>query len=191
MNADTIKESGVDAVIIAVGATPMVPEIQGVEKGLVVGALDVLNGTKVGEEVIVIGGGTVGGETALFLAEQGKKVTIVEMLPEILPELLTRRGPRQSFFERLARCKPTVKVYTETRLEEIIDDGVVVSDKYGQRSRLRADTVILALGFKTDRKLYDELMCLPNCEVYMVGDYVEPREIYDAIHEGHLAARDL
>lgn len=189
-NADleAIKRTGAKVVILAGGATPIVPDISGINKPIVVSALDVLNGAKVGQELLVVGGGLVGSETALFLAEQKKKVTIVEMLDQILPKT-NAPIPRLAFFERLN--KQNVKIETNKKLEEITDDGIIVTNGEGRKIRLKADTVILALGLKADHQLYNDLTSLPGIDVYAIGDYAEPRNIYDAIHEGHVTARNI
>jgi 2,4-dienoyl-CoA reductase-like NADH-dependent reductase (Old Yellow Enzyme family)/thioredoxin reductase len=186
--AEVIKKSGVNAVIIAGGATPIVPDVPGIDKSIAVGALEVLNGARVGNEVLVIGGGLVGCETALFLAERKKKVTIVEMLDQILLEMNVA-GPRLAFVERLN--KQNVKIEINKKLEEIVDDGIIISDREGKKSKLRGDTVVLALGLKANTKLFNELVSLEDIDVYSVGDSGKPSNIYDAIHEGHLVARNL
>jgi len=147
-----------------------------------------LNGAKVGEEILVIGGGLVGCEVALYLAEQKKKVTIIEMLDQILPEMEVASSSL-AFFERLSR--QTVRVMTKTKVVEITDNGIVVTNSEGKRIEVSGDTVVLALGLRSDQKLYDEIASLPGMDVYTVGDYREPRKIYQALHEGHLAARNL
>lgn len=187
-NAEVIKKSGANTVIIAAGATQIVPDVPGAGKNIVVEAMEVLNGAKVGKEVLVVGGGLIGCETALFLAEQKKKVTIVEILDQILPEVQVVSS-RKALVESLDKQSVTIK--TNTRLEEITDDGIIVSDMEGRKSKLKGDAVVFALGLKADDKLYNQLISLPDIDVYCVGDYVEPRKIYDAIHEGHLIARNL
>jgi len=187
-DAEVIKKSGMNAVIIAGGAIPIIPEVPGIGKSIAVGALEVLNGAKVGNEVLVVGGGLVGCETALFLAEQKKRVTVVEMLDQVLLEM-NAAGPKLAFFERLN--KQNVKIEINTELEEIVEDGIIVSDKEGRKRKLKGDTVVIALGLKAQNKLYNELVPLADMDVYSIGDYVKPRNIYDAIHEGHLIARNL
>ncbi len=187
--AEKILASQPDAVILAAGAAPVVIDVPGLDKSLVRGALDILNGAKTGQEVVIIGGGMVGSEIALLLGEQGKKVTIVEMLAKITPMPEERKGPRNAYFERLAKCQYPLKVMTETRLEAIMDTGVIVSARDGRKSELKANNVVLALGFRADKSLYNELKTHEGLEVYTVGDYVKPREIYDAIHEGSAIAR--
>jgi NADPH-dependent 2,4-dienoyl-CoA reductase/sulfur reductase-like enzyme len=187
-DAETIKRRAVEVVIIAGGGSPIVPDVPGVGKPITVSALEVLHGAKVGKEVIVVGGGFVGCETALFLAEQDKQVTIVELLDQVLPET-DAVGPNLAFFESLN--KHQVKIETNTKLDEITEDGIIATNREGKKTKIKGDTVVLALGLKADSKLYDEITFLPGIDVYSVGDYGEPRNIYDALHEGHLTARNL
>jgi NADPH-dependent 2,4-dienoyl-CoA reductase/sulfur reductase-like enzyme len=142
-NAEVVKRSEAEAVIIAAGATPIVPDVTGIGKAIAVGALEVLNGATVGNEVLVVGGGLVGCETALFLAEQKKKIAIIEVLDQVLPEMEVM-SLRMAFFERLNKLN--VKIMTNTSLEKITDDGIVVSDNEGKKIKLNGDTVVLALG---------------------------------------------
>ena len=76
-------------------------------------------------------------------------------------------------------------------LAEITDNGITVHDRRGEKSMIKGDTVVLATGFTPNRRLFDALAQLPDLEVYAVGDCVEPRMIFDAIHEGHWTAHGL
>jgi 2,4-dienoyl-CoA reductase (NADPH2) len=88
-----------------------------------------------------------------------------------------------AYSERIANVG--MKVLTSTRLEKIDKKGAVVSGKKGEET-LKADTVILALGFRSCSKLYDELK-ESGKEAYLVGDAVHPGKIFDAIHTGYRA----
>jgi len=107
---------------------------------------------------------------------------------QVLPEMNVA-GPRSAFFERLN--KHQVKIETNIRLDEIVEDGIIVTNQEGRKTKIKGDTVVLALGLKSDSQLYDEIRSLPDIAVYSIGDYAEPRNIYDALHEGHLTARNL
>jgi pyruvate/2-oxoglutarate dehydrogenase complex dihydrolipoamide dehydrogenase (E3) component len=98
-------------------------------------------------------------------------------------------NPRLAFFERLS--KQDVKIHVGMHLHEVVDDGVIVHDRYGARSERKCDTVVLATGFLPNRTLFDELSQPLDSEVYAIGDCVEPRMIFDAIHEGHWVAYGL
>jgi 2,4-dienoyl-CoA reductase-like NADH-dependent reductase (Old Yellow Enzyme family)/thioredoxin reductase len=189
-NAVDIAKGGFHALIVATGGMPITPEIPGMNKPVVVKALDVLNdkaGT--GQNVVVVGGGLIGCDLALFLAEQGKKVTLIEMLDEIAKDM-ERKAERKSFLGRLG--KTDVQVYVRTKAVEIVDDGVIVTDSKGKNRKLEGDSVVLAVGLApAPWPDLEKIMKQGDIEVYEVGDCVKPRKIFDAIHEGHLAARRL
>ena len=186
---ETILDEGYDAIIVATGASPIKPEVPGVDKPHVFDALEVLRGAKVGERVVIVGGGLIGRETALFLAQQRKKVTLSTRRNfETFAEDLGWHGPAQSFFELLQQYP--IDIHYERRLKEITDDGVIVVSPDGVEHKLEGDTVILAAGLKPNRELWEALKEKAE-NVYAIGDCVEPRAIFDAIHEGHFIARKL
>jgi len=182
---EQIRKLAPEVIFIATGSTPIVPEIPGVVKGKVVTATDVLTGKKkAGESVVVIGGGLVGCETALDLAQKGKNVTIIEILGRIARDM--HATSRQHILELLADSN--AKIMTETSVAEIKDDSVVIVDKSGNRSELENDTVVIALGLKSNRELAEALQdTVP--ETYVIGDCVEPRKVINAIWEGFRFAR--
>ncbi|NLZ93304.1 MAG: FAD-dependent oxidoreductase [Firmicutes bacterium] len=169
-----------DAVICATGSKPATPNIPGRDKKIATDALEILNGdTKPGKNVVVVGGGLVGSETALHLAENGHKVTLVEMLPQIMNDVAVT--DLLAYSERIA--KTDMDILTSTSLLEIVDDGVIVESKDG-RAKLVADTVILALGFKSEQDLYHTLL-ENGKETYLIGDAVKPGKIMDAFHTAY------
>lgn len=174
-----IKEQEFDAVVLAIGSIPLVPKIKGIDKRSVVTAVDVLNGRQVGQNVLVAGGGLVGCEVAWFLAEQGKKVCVIEAEEDIAPEMDI--GHKQVIFEKFSQYK--VQVLVGSRLEEVTDAGVIVVDRGDRRRNLEVDNVVLALGFEPRKNPLSGDIGIP---VYLIGDCVKPRKIYDAIHEGFL-----
>ncbi len=93
--------------------------------------------------------------------------------------------------EEHSRGRP-VSVHTGRRLERVDGDGIGVVDRFGGRSTIPADSVVLAAGFRPNRALIARLRDeLPYLQVLEAGDCVRPRKIFDAIHEGHLAAKLL
>ncbi len=174
---------GYDTVICATGSKPILPKIPGVEKPIAIDCLSAINGAKpVGKNVVVIGGGLVGTETALDLAENGHSVTLVEMLPKIMRDVAFT--DYLAYTERIE--KTDMRILTDTRLEEVLDNGARVSTRKGEKV-LEADTVILALGFRAEQRLYNELAAAGK-EVYLAGDAVKAGKIFDAIHTAYRIA---
>ena len=135
-----------DEVIIATGSKANRIPIPGIDKGIQ--AIDFLRGRKeVGENVTIIGGGLTGCEIAYELYLQGKKPTIVEMMDDLIvtPGIcLANTSFLRDFFEA-----NKVPVHLETKVSEIRDDGVTVTNKEGQKIDIAADNVILCTGYKS------------------------------------------
>ena len=175
--------AGYDAVICATGSRPILPGVPGIDKPGVMDALEVLNGVRKPEgRIAVIGGGLVGTETALHLAEQGMHTTLVEMLPKIMNGVAAT--DQLAYSERIA--KADMEVCTGTRLVSIGDGEITVSDHTGTHT-IPADSVIIAIGLKAQDSLYGEL-CAQGKEAYLVGDAVHPGKIFDAFHTAYRVA---
>ena len=175
--------AGYDAVICATGSRPILPGVPGIDKPGVMDALEVLNGARKPEgRIAVIGGGLVGTETALHLAEQGMHTTLVEMLPKIMNGVAAT--DQLAYSERIA--KADMEVCTGTRLVSIGDGEITVSDRTGTHT-IPADSVIIAIGLKAQDSLYGEL-CAQGKEAYLVGVAVHPGKIFDAFHTAYRVA---
>lgn len=178
-----------DVIINATGANPIVPNIEGQGKTSFVGAVDVLqNKATIGENVIVLGGGQVGVETAVMLAQQGKKVTIVEMTNKLLGGPNKPAPQVEMHANELFRVH-NVNVMTSTKLTEITEKGAIVENNDG-KVELAADTIIYSVGFKSDATLYDELK---NAGVitYNIGDSQRVSHILNAVHSAFEISNSL
>jgi 2,4-dienoyl-CoA reductase-like NADH-dependent reductase (Old Yellow Enzyme family)/thioredoxin reductase len=178
--AHTVEEIKPEVVVCATGIRATVPEIPGLSQVHVVQAGDVLEGkVEVGKRVVVMGGESVGCETAEFLAEKGKTVTVTRRGPEMALKVETVLRP---FFLGRLREKG-VTLLTGIRYTEITPEGLVVTTKDGQRRVIEADTIVLAAGSTPDKALYEEIKGRVP-EVYLAGDCLEPRKIREAIGDG-------
>jgi 2,4-dienoyl-CoA reductase-like NADH-dependent reductase (Old Yellow Enzyme family)/thioredoxin reductase len=175
-----------DVVFIATGSVPIVPENLEVKKGKIVTAKDMLAGVaSVGEKVVVVGGGMVGAETAEFLAERNKKVTILEMLGRIGADMVPL-----SIMLLYGRLKDLgVVMLTNANVEEITENGVIY-EKNGKKQTVEADSVVLAIGSKPNTGLMETLKSR-FVELYAIGDAREPSNILNAIHDGSRLARKI
>lgn len=182
-STETIAKLKPDTVIVATGATPLIPLIQGIDDPSVVTAVDVLNGSaKLGQKVLVAGGNSAGCETAVFIASQGKAVTVIKILPEMARDIYTAN--RLALFEMMRESG--VAVITGMKIVEVNSCGVVVEDREGKKQSIGADTIVLALGAKPERTLAEALI-KKGWPVICAGDCVTPRKVGDAIHEGYVA----
>ncbi len=176
-----------DAVVIATGGTPVMPDIPGIDKLNVITAQDVLSGkARAGQNVIIIGGGMVGCETGHYLAKQGKTVTIIEILKRMASDMFPMA--RRRLMDGL-RSK-NVSLLTSATCEEIRKDSVRVITTEGKKETIPADTVIIAIGYKANNRLYKALEGKVP-EIYCIGNSSEPRRILEAISEGYQAGLSL
>ena len=174
--ADTISKTNPDVLIIAIGSEYIRPSIKGAQNAFIAG--EILDNTSLaGDSVIVIGGGLAGAETALTLALEKKKVTIVEMLGHIA--LKHEPGTREALVQRLKSLN--VSIMTGHNILEIEASGqVTASDPEGNIIKIKADTVVLASGMAS-RTISDLSNIIPN--TFSIGDCVEARKIYQCMHE--------
>ena len=175
-----------DALIVAVGSTPLVPPIPGLADPRVILATDYyLREVEVGERVVVLGGGLAGCELAIHLGKLGKKVTLVEMRDALAPDANVRHRPLL-----LEQVAAHVEARTGLRCVEVGETGVICEDASGERVELPADTVICALGQKPRADVAASLRgCAPFVRV--IGDAGRVSTITNAVYEGYHAALDI
>ena len=195
-----------DAVILATGGVPTMPQITGIDKPNVIGGGDLHRRVKlalrffkpetlrslsklfmpVGKRVVIIGGAIQGCELAEFLTKRGRKVFIVEsgdVLGQGMVDVLL--GHLLGWFKRKG-----VVTITGVRHMEVTDRGVAILTREGEKRTIEADTVVTALPLSKDTGLMDKLRkTVP--EVYAVGDCNEPLLIVDAIGTGSRIARAI
>ena len=208
---ETILDENPDAVVMATGSSPIIPPIPGIDGKNVVRAEDVLlDKVDVGDEIVVIGGGATGTETALYLARlntlpaesamylvqhevipfedafekwrYGKKITVLDMLPKFGSNI--GQTTRWTILQDLAYRG--VKLIPNATVEEITESEV----KYSvgdERKSIPCDTVVVAVGVKPNNALYEELKDKIK-DVRLIGDAKSPRKGIEALEEGFKAA---
>ena len=156
-----LSEIKADEIVIATGATPKKARIPGFEK--TIEACDyLLSDKKVGDNVVIIGGGLTGCEIAYELSLNGKNPVIVEALNDLMatPKLCLANS---SYLRDYFKYK-NVPVYLESKVMEIKDDGVIIEDKNGKRTAIKADNVISAIGYNPNP------LAKKGRHVHIVGD---------------------
>lgn len=177
---EIIDDLDPDAVIVAVGAEQIVPNIPGVEKAVM--SFDVFGHEEEnvkGKKVAIIGGGDIGVELGIYLNELGHECTIVEMGHYIAPK--AQLTERISYLEWLEQEK--VQTMVDTKCVEITDKGAVIEDADGNQNLLEADTVIIAVGTKSLAEERDKFIDTAF-DVINVGDCVKASSIVHAVHTG-------
>ena len=184
-----IKKQEADAVILATGTNESHPNIPGLDKA--VSSLDAIDHPeKLGQKVVIIGGGLVGCEIALDEANHGKSVTVVEALDDIMAAGGAGAPyPNRQMIVDLFENKG-VTVLTNTKLVEVTDEGALVEKTDGSRELLKADTVVSALGFRPAPNLKEEWKEL-NIPMYEVGDATGAGTILKAIWDAYDAANSI
>lgn len=186
--AETIRDGGYDAAVIAVGGAARKLCVPGIDQDHVSYAMEYLGGSKKlqGDTAVVIGGGITGAEAALELAAEGKSVTIVEVMDQFLA---THATVVPGYLAALEKAQ--VAVITGYRLERMTKDQAVIVDRFGNTRELDADCVVICAGFLPQTALAEELEETTDMEVYMAGDCKKVRQIQDAVHEGYVAGRSI
>ncbi len=173
-----------DTVVCATGVNPITLSIEGAKRAVT--ATDVLKGKPCGKNVVVIGGGSIGCETAEFLAKQGKKVSIIEMTDTLAGN--TGKTDQTILLGHLKGYK--VQLLTECKVEKITQNGVVYKTKNGSKKTVNADTVVFAVGGRPETSLYDSLKDEVK-EIYNIGDSNGGGIIPNAVYEGYTVGNKI
>lgn len=180
---EKLRSDQADTVIVATGAKTTIPGIPGISENTARTAIEVLRtGITYGEFVLIIGGGMVGLETAEYLADMGKKVTVVEM-----DKIASDIGPttRWDFISRIRR---KIKILSSTRVTGISGNIVHILDKDNKDSEIKTDSIIIASGMESDRSIVNDIE-KSGLEYHIIGSCRKPGLIDDAIHEGFETGR--
>ena len=178
-----------DAVVAAVGAAPIIPRIPGVDGAHVTIATQALcHSETIGDKVVVIGGGEVGVETGMFLAQQGKEVTVIEMRDELAAD--TTFMHYRSMFSAAWEAIPTFHYVLEATAKEIAPDHVTYTDKDGVDHDIPAESVVLSVGMRAKA---DEALRFYGTapHFYMIGDCKQPGTIQTVNRSAYATAMSI
>ena len=177
-----VKAFAPDALFVAIGSRELRPPIKGLDGEHVVMAVDAeLHPEKLGQKLIILGGGLVGAEGAVGFAHEGKECVIVEMKPEIAMEVNSfYRGGLMPQVEKAAVC------HVNTKVKEVLPEGVLCK-RDGKEFVIAGDTVVCALGFASPYDKVDALADLVD-EYHIIGDCRKVGKIYDAVNNGYYSA---
>lgn len=176
---------GYDAVLVAIGAEPLILPVPGVEQAKV--AIETLgHEEELGSSVILIGGGQVGCETALHYAKLGKKVTVMEMQSELAPDASTTG--RNELLTEIA-AEPNFIPLTGAKCVSLTATSVTY-EKDGKQETITSDSVVLSAGMKAKTQEADSFIgtALAFAEI---GDCVRARTVEYATKEAYYAAVNL
>lgn len=190
LNTEVTKEYAqkeqADALIIAVGSSPFVPSIPGLDRDNVVIVNNYyLEKEKIADDVVVFGGGLAGCECAIHLGMEGKNVHLVEMRDALAPDANVRHRPLL-----LKEIEKYVTVHTGYKGLEVTADGILCEDKHGEKQLVSGSSVICALGQRSRTGYVEELRdAAPYTAV--IGDAAKVSTITNAVYRGYYAALDI
>ena len=184
LNSDVLAQDprieAADVVICATGSHAFLPPIKGIEYGVT--AVDVLKGAVTAKkEATIIGGGLVGCELAIWLSQHGKSVRIIEMADTLMSTGAPADMNKQMILELLEHHQ--VEIRLQTKLQEIREHEIVVETQ-GAIQELASDCTILALGYRSNRSLYDQIL-LKAKDIYNIGDSSHPKDIMEGIWDAY------
>jgi 2,4-dienoyl-CoA reductase-like NADH-dependent reductase (Old Yellow Enzyme family)/thioredoxin reductase len=166
-----------DAVVIATGSTPALPDIPGISQPFVHDVRTVYQRIiDFGENIVILGGGDTGCETADLLSSEAKNIRIVEVLDELLKNM--KDIPRQELLKRLK--EKGISIITNSKAIGIEKGKVIIEDKNGVKKELVADSVIFAIGNVPTNSLYNSFKGLVK-EIYLIGDARGPGNLGAAL----------
>ncbi len=184
-----LRNMDADVVILAAGSVPVMPKVPGIDDKKVIGCMEAFaHPEKVGQKVIVIGGGLVGCEMALDYAQDGKEVTVVEALPKILSAGIPSPIPNGQMIPDLFEHH-NVTVLENHRLSAV-EDGRVILESDGQKKALDADSVVIAVGFRPVPSMAQELQGC-GAVVYEIGDGQKVSTILHAVWDGYEVGNNI
>jgi 2-enoate reductase len=189
IDKEFIEKISPDEIIIASGSKAKIPSIDGVDQKNVLTACKALtNEDLIGEKVVILGGGLVGVETSVWLAEKGKEIIIVEMRDRLLDSVFVSHANSDMLKDLIDFHE--IKVKTGSSILKIDNNTVSIISKNFRKEELEADTVIIAAGYKENKELYHQIKDL-NLKINLIGDSKEVANIMYSIWDAYEVAKSI
>lgn len=189
VTAEQIRGMETDVVILATGSVPVMPKVPGMDDEKVLGCMEAFaHPEKVGQKVVVVGGGLVGCEMALDYAQAGKEVTVVEALPKILSAGIPSPIPNGQMIPDLFEHHHVTVL--ENHKLSAVRNGTVILDNEGQEKALEADSVVIAVGFRPALSMAQELQSC-GAAIYEIGDGQQVSTILHAAWDGYEVGNNI
>lgn len=185
---ELVESLNPDVIMVAVGSSPVTPPIPGITGENVTQALELFPKLEETEQkVAIIGGGTIGCELAIDLAETGREVTVIEMTGQL--NALANHHYRCALSEKMKEY-PNLKTLVHTRCTEVLPEGVRVMDESGKERIVEAQRVVVAAGMRANREMADSFFGITPY-TYVIGDCSHVGKVKEATRDGFTYAYNL
>ncbi len=190
ITAEELKNMEADVILLAIGSNPIMPKsIAGIDHPKTMSSIEAcMNTREIGEKVVVVGGGLVGCEIAFGYAKEGKEVTIVEALDDILKVNDVPAMNKLMLKDAFEYYK--TKILTSTKLKSVTDKGAVVVLPNGEEKTIEADSVVISIGYRSLPSFADELIGC-GAEIYEIGDCNRVGNVLTCMHDAYEVASHL
>ena len=183
-NLSLLEKDRPDVAIVATGAKPFFPAIEGIKESQAISIEEGLSDpSHLGKKILIVGGGGIGAEVADYLSENGKEVTLIEMREGIALDLV---GHLQHFLNTRLKAKG-VQILTSTKAIRFEKKALWVEDSQGTKKLEGFDNIVIALGSIPNDKLVGSIKGKVS-EFHVIGDASKPREVMEAVFEGEEVA---
>lgn len=185
---EMVKEMEPDAILIGIGAKERILPIEGIESDKVLTATEaIVRADQMGQDIVILGGGSIGCELALGYAEEGKNVTILEMTDTLAGNAnsLYREALRQKFLQH-----ENIHTMLQSSCSRIADDKVFYHNDKGEEQGIQYDQLVLSTGLLPQTKMVESFYGICR-NTAAIGDCIQPSNIMNANFEGFVNALNI
>ncbi len=185
---ELLKANGHEKVIVSVGSTPIAPPVPGIENAK--SCVEVmLSGEEVAKDVVIIGGGDIGIDCGMNLAQKGHNVQVIEIAPMVAAGCMIMHT--YSHVLSAIHMTPGLKVNTKSRTTKITADSVTYIDEKGEEHTISAGTILYATGLKPATAASVELADSTAYETFFIGDCAGAGDLQNGNRQAYGAASKI